>query len=148
IQGVSVGKALKYGKKFIELIGKYVEENDIDKPDDFVMKSVINKSGLKVFIIQNIDKKIPLETIAKNKGLTTDNLLDEMETIVASGTKLNIDYCLVEELDDDAQDEIIDYFKGCETSSLKAAQEELADSDYSTEQLKLMRIKFLSEYGN
>jgi len=148
IQGVSVGKAMKYGKKFIELIAKYVEENDIDKPDDFVMKSVVNKSGLKVFIIQNIDKKIPLDTIAKNKGLSTENLLDEMETIVASGTRLNIDYCLDEELDDDAQDEIIDYFKGCETSSLKIAREELADGDYSTEQLKLMRIKFLSEYGN
>ncbi|TAN12070.1 MAG: DNA helicase RecQ [Chitinophagaceae bacterium] len=148
IQGVSAGKAMKYGKKFIELIGKYVEENDIDKPDDFVMKSVVNKSGLKVFIIQNIDKKIPLETIAKNKGLSTDDLLDEMETIVASGTRLNVNYCLDEELDDDAQDEIIDYFKGCETSSLKAAREELADGDYSTEQLKLMRIKFLSEYGN
>lgn len=148
IQGVSPGKAIKYGKKFIELISRYVEENDIDKPDDFIMKSVVNKSGIKVFIIQNIDKKVPLETIAKNKGLTTDDLLDAMETIVASGTKLNIGYCIDEELDDDAQDEIIDYFKGCETSSLKVAQEELTDGDYSTEQLKLMRIKFLSEYGN
>jgi ATP-dependent DNA helicase RecQ len=148
IQGVSKGKALKYGRKFIELIARYVEENDIDKPDDFVMKSVVNKSGLKVFIIQNIDKKIPLETIAKNKGLTTEDLLDAMETIVASGTRLNINYCIDEELDDDAQDEIIDYFKGCETSSLKAAQEELSEGDYSTEQLKLMRIKFLSEFGN
>jgi ATP-dependent DNA helicase RecQ len=148
IQGVSKGKALKYGRKFIELIARYVEENEIDKPDDFVMKSVVNKSGLKVFIIQNIDKKIPLETIAKNKGLTTEDLLDAMETIVASGTRLNINYCIDEELDDDAQDEIIDYFKGCETSSLKAAQEELSEGDYSTEQLKLMRIKFLSEFGN
>lgn len=148
IQGVSKGKALKYGKKFIELIARYVEENDIDKPDDFIMKSVVNKSGLKVFIIQNIDKKIPLETIAKNKGLTTEDLLDAMETIVASGTRLNINYCIDEELDDDAQDEIIDYFKGCQTSSLKAAQEELSEGDYSTEQLKLMRIKFLSEFGN
>jgi ATP-dependent DNA helicase RecQ len=148
IQGVSVGKAMKYGKKFINLIAKYVEENEIDKPDDFIMKSVVNKSGLKVFIIQNIDKKIPLETIAKNKGLTTEDLLDEMETIVASGTRLNINYCLDEELDDNAQDEILDYFKGCETSSLKIAREELAEGDYSTEQLKLMRIKFLSEYGN
>jgi ATP-dependent DNA helicase RecQ len=148
IQGVSKGKALKYGKKFIELIARYVEENDIDKPDDFIMKSVVNKSGLKVFIIQNIDKKIPLETIAKNKGLTTEDLLDAMETIVASGTRLNINYCIDEELDDDAQDEIIDYFKGCETSSLKAAQDELSEGDYSTEQLKLMRIKFLSEFGN
>src|SRR5690606_7215785 len=84
IQGVSKGKALKFGRKFIDLIAKYVEENDITKPDDFVMKSVVNKSGMKVFIIQNIDKKIPLETIAKNKDLTLPNLLNEMETIVAS----------------------------------------------------------------
>ncbi len=148
IQGVSKGKAIRYGKKFMDLIAKYVEENDIEKPDDFVMKSVVNKSGLKVFIIQNIDKKIPLETIAKNKGLSTQQLLDEMETIVASGTRLNLGYCIDEELDDDAQEEIIDYFKSCETSSLQIARETLSDGDYSTDLLKLMRIKFLSEYGN
>ncbi|MBV7528707.1 DNA helicase RecQ [Chitinophaga sp. sic0106] len=148
IQGVSKGKAMRYGKKFVDVIAKYVEENDITKPDDFVMKSVVNKSGLKVFIIQNIDKKIPLETIAKNKELTIPKLLDEMETIVASGTKLNVDYCLDEELDDYAQDEIMEYFKGCETSSLALAREELIENDYTLEQLKLMRIKFLVEYGN
>lgn len=148
IQGVSKGKAIRYGKQFVEVISKYVEENDIVKPDDFVMKSVVNKSGLKVFIIQNIDKKMPLETIAKNKELTIAQLLDEMETIVASGTKLNLDYCIDEELDDYAQDEIIEYFKGCETSSLALAREELIESDYTIEQLKLMRIKFLVEYGN
>jgi len=130
------------------VITKYVEENNITKPDDFVMKSVVNKSGMKVFIIQNIDKKIPLETIAKNKELSLSQLLDEMETIVASGTKLNIDYCLDEELDDYAQDEIMEYFKGCETSSLALAREELIENDYSLEQLKLMRIKFLVVYGN
>ncbi|RAJ85497.1 ATP-dependent DNA helicase RecQ [Chitinophaga dinghuensis] len=148
IQGVSKGKAIRYGKQFVDVIAKFVEENDITKPDDFVMKSVVNKSGLKVFIIQNIDKKIPLETIAKNKELTIAKLLDEMETIVASGTKLNVDYCLDEELDDYAQDEIMEYFKGCETSSLALAREELIDSDYTLEQLKLMRIKFLVVYGN
>ncbi len=148
IQGVSKGKALRYGKQFISLIDKYVEENDIDKPEDFIIKSVVNKSGLKVFIIQNIDKRIPLETIARNKGISMPELLDEMESIVTSGTRLNLDYCIDEELDDEAQDEIIDYFKGCETSSLKAAEEELEDGDYTTEQLKLMRIKFISEYGN
>jgi ATP-dependent DNA helicase RecQ len=148
IQGVSKGKAIRYGKQFVELISKYVQENDIVKPDDFVMKSVVNKSGLKVFIIQNIDKKMPLETIAKNKELSIAQLLDEMETIVASGTKLNLDYCIDEELDDYAQDEIIEYFKGCETSSLALAREELIESDYTIEQLKLMRIKFLVEYGN
>ncbi|WP_343667369.1 DNA helicase RecQ [Chitinophaga sp.] len=148
IQGVSKGKAVRYGKQFVDVISKYVEENDIVKPDDFVMKSVVNKSGLKVFIIQNIDKKMPLETIARNKELTIPQLLDEMETIVASGTKLNLDYCIDEELDDYAQDEIMDYFKGCETSSLALAREELIDSDYTLEQLKLMRIKFLVVYGN
>ena len=148
IQGVSKGKALRYGKKFIEVIAKYVEENDIEKPEDFVLKSVVNKSGMKVFIIQNIDKKIPLETIARNKDLSIPDLLDEMESIVASGTRLNLDYCIDEELDDEAQEEIIDYFKGCETSSLKTAQEELPDGNYTMDQLKLMRIKFLSEYGN
>jgi ATP-dependent DNA helicase RecQ len=148
IQGVSKGKAIRYGKKFVDLISKYVDENDIQKPDDFVMKSVVNKSGLKVFIIQNIDKKMSLETIAKNKDLTMPRLLDEMETIVGSGTRLNVDYCLDEELDDYAQEEIIDYFKSCETSSLQVAKDELVDSNYTLEQLKLMRIKFLSEYGN
>jgi ATP-dependent DNA helicase RecQ len=148
IQGVSKGKAIRYGKQFVDLIAKYVQENDIVKPDDFVMKSVVNKSGLKVFIIQNIDKKMPLETIAQNKELSMAELLDAMETIVASGTKLNLDYCIDEELDDYAQDEIIEYFKGCETSSLALAREELIESDYTIEQLKLMRIKFLVEYGN
>ncbi len=148
IQGVSKGKAIRYGKQFIDVIAKYVEENNITKPDDFVMKSVVNKSGMKVFIIQNIDKKIPLETIAKSKELTISQLLDEMETIVASGTKLNLDYCLDEELDDYAQDEIMEYFKGCETSSLALAREELIENDYTLEQLKLVRIKFLVEYGN
>lgn len=148
ISGVSKGKALRYGKKFVDVIAKFVEENDIVKPDDFVMKSVVNKSGLKVFIIQNIDKKMPLETIAKNKELSIPQLLDEMETIVASGTKLNLDYCIDEELDEYALDEIIEYFKGCETSSLQIAKEELSEGNYTLEQLKLVRIKFLVEYGN
>jgi ATP-dependent DNA helicase RecQ len=147
-QGVSVGKALKYGKPFVELIAKYVEEHDIEKPDDFVMKSVANKSSNKIFIIQNVDKKIPLETIAKTKDLRIDDLLEEMETIVASGTKLNLSYAIDDMLDEDEQDEIIDYFRSCETSSLDVAKEELADGGYDWEQLKIMRIKFLSEYGN
>ena len=147
-QGVSKGKALRYGKPFIELIDRYVEENNIEKPDDFVMKSVVNKSGNKVHIIQQVDKKIPLEMIAKNKDLRLDNLLEEMETIAASGTKLNLDYAIDQMLDEYEQQEIIDYFKGCETSSLQIAQEELADGNYNWEQLKIMRIKFLSVYGN
>ena len=147
-QGVSKGKAIRYGKPFIDLIAKYVEDNNIERPDDFVMKSVVNKSGNKVFIIQNIDKKIPLETIAKNKGMKMDELLEEMETIAGSGTKLNLDYALSQLLDEYDQEEIIEYFKGCETSSLQVALEELSEHNFSWEQLKLMRIKFLGQYGN
>lgn len=147
-QGVSKGKAIKYGRPFVDLIAKYVEENDIEKPDDFVMKSVANKANNKIYIIQNVDKKIPLETIAKNKNLRLDELLEEMETIAASGTKLNLDYAIDEWLDAYDQEEIIDYFKNCETSSLQIAQEELSENNYNWEQLKIMRIKFLSVYGN
>src|SRR6186713_1122206 len=147
-QGVSKGKAIRYGKPFIDLISKYVKEHSIEKPDDFVMKSVVNKSGNKVHIIQQVDKKIPLEMIAKNKDLRLDNLLEEMETIAASGTKLNLDYAIDQMLDEYEQAEIIEYFKGCDTSSLQIAQEELADGNYNWEQLKIMRIKFLSVFGN
>jgi ATP-dependent DNA helicase RecQ len=148
IQGVSKGKAIRYGKKFVDLIAKYVEENDIVKPDDFVMKSVVNKSGMKVFIIQNIDKKIPLETIARNKGLTIPDLLLEMETIVASGTRLNLDYCLEQELDENEQEDIFDYFKTSHDDNMESAFEEFRDRDVSIELLKMMRIKFMSEYAN
>jgi ATP-dependent DNA helicase RecQ len=148
ISGVSKGKAIRYGKPFLDIITTYVEENDITKPDDFVMKSVLNRNNNKIFIIQNVDKKIPLETIAKTKDLRLDELLEEMETIVASGTKLNLNYAIQEWVDEYDQEEIIDYFKNCETSSLQVAQEELADSNFNWEQLKLMRIKFLCEYGN
>ncbi len=147
-QGVSMGKAIRYGKPFLEVIADYVEENNIEKPDDFVMKSVVNKSGNKVHIIQQVDKKIPLEMIAKNKELKLDKLLEEMETIAASGTKLNLDYAIDQMLDEYEQEEIIEYFKSCETSSLEIAQQELNDSNYNWEQLKIMRIKFLSVYGN
>jgi len=147
-QGVSKGKALKYGKPFVDMIAAYVEEHDIVKPDEFVMKSVANKANNKIYIIQNVDKKIPLETIAKNKGLKLDELLEEMETIAASGTKLNLDYAIDEWLDDYDQEDIIDYFKSCETASLEVAQQELSENDYSWEQLKIMRIKFLSVFGN
>jgi ATP-dependent DNA helicase RecQ len=147
-QGVSKGKAIKYGKPFVEMIAKYVEENEIEKPDDFIMKSVANKSSNKIFIIQNVDKKISLETIAKTKGLTLYELLEEMETIAASGTKLNLDYAIDDWLDEEDQEEILEYFKGCETSSLDVAIKELAEFDYNWEQLKIMRIKFLSVFGN
>lgn len=146
-QGVSKGKAMRYGKPFVDLIKQYVEDNNIERPDDFVMKSVVNKSGIKVFIIQNIDKKMPLETIAKNKDMKLDELLEEMETIAASGTKLNLNYAIEQMLDEYDQEEIIEYFKSCETSSLQVALDELAEHNFTWEQLKIMRIKFLSEYG-
>jgi ATP-dependent DNA helicase RecQ len=145
---VSKGKAMRYGRPFLEMIKQYVEENDVIRPDDFVMKSVVNRNNNKIFIIQNVDKKIPLETIAKNKDLQIHELLEEMETIVASGTKLNLNYAINDMVDEYEQEEIIDYFKSCETSSLQVAQEELADSNFNWEQLKLMRIKFLCEFGN
>jgi ATP-dependent DNA helicase RecQ len=146
-QGVSKGKAEKFGRPFVKLIAQYVEDNNIERPDDFVMKSVVNKSTSKVYIIQNTDKKVTLETIAKNKGWRMDEMLEEMETIAASGTKLNLDYAIDEMLDEDDQDEIIEYFKTCESSSLQKAQEELSEYNFTWEQLKIMRIKFLSEYG-
>jgi ATP-dependent DNA helicase RecQ len=147
ISGVSKGKAIRYGQRFVELISGYVEENEIIKPDDFVMRSVVNKSGDKVFIIQQVDKKVSLDTIAKNRDMKMEQLLEAMETIVASGTKLNLNYAIDQMVDEDHQDEIIDYFKSCETSSLDVAREELSDLDLEWEQLKIMRIKFLSEYG-
>jgi ATP-dependent DNA helicase RecQ len=146
-QGVSKGKAIRYGKPFIELVARYVAENNIVRPDDFVMKSVVNKSGNKVYVIQQTDKKIPLEVIAKNKGWRMDEMLEEMETIAASGTKLNLDYAIAEMLDENEQEEILEYFKGCETSSLQVALEELSEHDFTWEQLKIMRIKFLAQYG-
>jgi ATP-dependent DNA helicase RecQ len=148
ISGVSKGKSLRYGKPFLDIITRYVEENDIVRPDDFVMKSVVNRNNNKIFIIQNVDKKMALETIAKNKELKIEELLEEMETIVASGTKLNLNYAIDEMVDEYEQEEIMDYFKSCETSSLQVAQEEMAESNFNWEQLKLMRIKFLCEYGN
>lgn len=147
-QGVSKGKSIRYGKPFIELIAKYAEEHDVVRPDDFVMKTVANKSINKVYIIQQVDKKIPLETIAKNKDMRLDALLEDMETIAASGTRLNLDYAIDEMLDEYEQEDIIEYFKGCETSSLQIAQEEMAEANFTWEQLKIMRIKFLSVYGN
>ncbi len=148
IQGVSKGKALKFGRKFVELIAKYVEENDIERPDDFVMKNVANKGALKVYIIQNIDKKIPLEAIARNKDITVAELMTAMEGIVASGTKLNLGYCIDEELDEREQEDIFDFFRNSTDDDLELVYEEFKDSDVSIEQLQLMRIKFLSEYGN
>lgn len=147
ISGVSKGKAIRYGQRFVDLIAKYVEENDVVKPDDFVMRSVVNKSGDKVFIIQQVDKKVSLDTIAKNRDMKLDDLLEAMETIVASGTKLNLDYAIDQMVDEDHQEEILEYFKSCETSSLEVARDELSEFSLELDQLKIMRIKFLSVYG-
>lgn len=148
ISGVGAGKAKKFGKPFVELITKYVEDNEIDRPQDLIVKSIVNKSGLKVYIIQNVDRKLPLEDIAKAKGLKINKLLDEMYSIVSSGTKLNIDYYIDDQIDEDRQEDIIDYFKEAPTDSIEDALEEFSDEDISEEEMKLMRIKFISEYGN
>ncbi|MBD98465.1 MAG: ATP-dependent DNA helicase RecQ, partial [Verrucomicrobia bacterium] len=147
ITGVGQGKAQKFGQAFIEAIKDYVEENEIERPDDFVVKSVVNKSGLKVFIIQSIDRKLSLEDIAAAKGKKVDDILEEIEHIVASGTRVNLDYCLGELLDEEYQEEIIDYFKETEVDSIEDAVEEF-DGVYSEEELRMMRIKFLSIMGN
>lgn len=147
IQGVGQGKATRYGKDFIELIARYVEDNDIDRPTDLVMKSIVNKSGLKVQMIQNIDKKLPLDDIAKAQSKTFDEILDEIEGIVQSGTRVNINYYIDGILDADNQEEIFDYFKDAESDSITDAYHEF-DGDYTEEELRLMRIKFFSEMGN
>ena len=147
-QGVGDGKARKYGKEFIELIGKYVQENDIDRPDDFVVKSTVNKSANKVFIIQSIDRKLPLEDIAEAKGLEMDELIDEIEAIVYSGTKLDINYYIAENLDDDTVEDIYGYFRNeAESDSIAEAMEELG-TDYDERDVRLVRIKFLCEVAN
>ncbi|MDL2227313.1 DNA helicase RecQ [Bacteroidales bacterium OttesenSCG-928-K03] len=148
ITGVGQGKAAKYGKPFLDLIKVYVEENDIIRPNDMVVKSVINKSGLKVYIIQSIDRKLSLDDIAYTKGIELDELLTEMESIVASGTKLNIDYYINENIDLEHQEEIIDYFSEAHTDSIQDALVELGENEYTEEEIRLMRLKYISEVGN
>ncbi|WP_423149525.1 DNA helicase RecQ [Rubrolithibacter danxiaensis] len=148
IHGVGSGKALKFGAPFVELISKYVEENEIDRPVDLIIKSAANKSALKVSIIQNIDRHIALEDIASSKGISYEDILREVESIVNSGTKLNLNYYIDEMIDEDRQDEVFDYFRSAEIDSIETALKELGDDDYTREELQLMRIKFLSELGN
>ena len=147
IYGVGEGKARKFGKSFIDLIGKYVEENDVFKPDDLVVKSTGVNSGLKLYIIQNTDRKIPLEDIAKSKGLEFNELIEEMQRIVYSGTKINIDYCIDELLDEDQQEEVFEYFMESESDRIQDAMDEFS-GDYDDEELRLMRIKFISQVAN
>ena len=147
-QGVGEGKARKFGKEFIQLIARYVEENEITRPDDFVMKSMVNKSVNKVFIIQSVDRKLPLEDIADAKSMTMEELLDEIEAIVFSGTKLNIDYYIDQTLDEDIVEDIYAYFhEDAESDSLEAAMNELGE-DYDELEVRLVRIKFLCEVAN
>ncbi len=148
ISGVGAGKALKFGKPFTDLIQKYVEDNDIDRPIDMVIKSAANKSALKVFIIQNIDRHLNLDDIAASKGLTYEEILKEVETIVNSGTKLNLNYYIDEVIDEDKQEEVFDYFRTAEADSIDEALAELGSDDYTREEVQLMRIKFMSELGN
>jgi ATP-dependent DNA helicase RecQ len=147
IHGVGEGKAKKYGKEFVNLINRYVEDNDITRPDDLVVKSTGTNSVNKLYIIQNIDRKLSLDDIAKAKGLTMDALIKEMEQIVYSGTKLNIKYWIDDLLDDDQQDEIHEYFMESESDNIEGALKEF-DGDYDLDELRFMRIKFISEVAN
>lgn len=147
IQGVSKGKADRYGKPFVSMISKYVEDNEIEKPMEIVVKSVANKSANKIYIIQNIDKKIPLDTIASSKGMSFMDLLDELEAIVNSGTKVNIKYYLNDIMDEDKFLDAMDYFRNSHSDSIDDAQNELG-SDYAESELRLLHLTFVSEMGN
>ncbi len=148
ITGVGAGKAAKYGKPFIDLIEKYVEENEIERPQDFVIKSVVNKSGLKVYIIQNVDRKISLDDMADAKNMKLGDIINEIETIVASGTKLDLNYYINEMIDPDRQREVFDFFRTADTDSAETALVELGENDYTIDEIRLMRVKFMSELGN
>ena len=148
IQGVGEGKAKRYGKEFVELIKSYVEENEIERPQDMVVKSVANKSKIKVGIIQSIDRKLSLDDIADSIGISLKDLITEIETIVNSGTKINIDYYLDEILDEDRQEEIFEYFREAKNDSIEDALKELGEDEYTENDVRLMRILFLSELGN
>ena len=148
ITGVGSGKAVKFGKPFVDLIAKYVEENEIERPMDLIVKSIVNKSVLKVYIIQNIDRKISLNDMCKAKGVKMSDLLNEIESIVASGTRIDLSYYINEVIDIERQREVFDYFKTAETDSAIDALKALGENDYSIEDIRLMRIKFMSELGN
>ena len=147
VHGVGEGKARKFGKEFISLISKYVEDNDVVRPDDLIVKSTGVNSGLKLYIIQNTDRKLPLIDIAKSKGLEMDQLIKEMEVIIFSGTKLNIDYSLDDLLDEEQQEDIYEYFMEAESDNIQEALDEF-DGEYDEEELRLMRIKFINEVAN
>jgi ATP-dependent DNA helicase RecQ len=148
VNGVGMGKVTKFGKEFLEVIQKYTEDNDIETASDVVVKSSVNKSKIKIFIIQQIDRKVDLVEIAESKNLSFEELLTEIENICYSGTKLNLDYYIDEALDENKQQQIYDYFLSAETDSMEVALSDDNNADFSEEELRLMRIKFLSEYAN
>lgn len=148
VSGVSIGKANRYAKPFLTLIAQYVEENEIERPTDFVVKQVANKSKVKISIIQGIDRKIPLDDIASSNGMTMEELLDELDAIVASGTKLNIDYYLEERIDEYCREDIYEYFMASNDDDVKKAYNDLKEDDITIEEIQLMRIKFMSEVAN
>ncbi|HRF37195.1 MAG TPA: HRDC domain-containing protein, partial [Saprospiraceae bacterium] len=148
VSGVSIGKATRYGKAFVELIRKYVEENEIERPSEVVVKQMANKSKAKVNIIQNIDRKISLDDVARATGLNMDELMDELDAIVESGTKVNIDYYLEDALDEAVREDIYDYFMQSDTDDIKAAYKDLREDEVTMEEIRLVRIKFLSEMAN
>ncbi len=147
IQGVGEGKAKKYGQPFLNLIKRYVEDNDITPPQELTVKSTLDKSELKVFIIGNIDNKIDLEDIARAKNIDMDELLTQIEHIVNSGTKINIDYYIQDTINEDTQEEIMEYLRESEEDSVEKAWRDLGENDYDLEDIRLMRIKLLSQ-GN
>ena len=147
INGVGEGKAKRYGQKFVDTIKIYVNENNITRPDDLVVKSTGVNSGLKLYLIQNIDRKLPFEDIANGKGMEIKDLIEEMETIVFSGTKLNINYYLEEIFDEDQLNELYEYFIESDSDSIKLAEEEFK-GEYDEEELRLYRLKFMSEIAN
>jgi ATP-dependent DNA helicase RecQ len=147
VHGVGEGKAKKFGKDFVKFIADYVEENDILRPDDLIVKSTGVNSGLKLYIIQNTDRKLPLEDIADSKGLAMNELIKEMEAIIYSGTKLNIDYALDDLLDEDQQEEIYDYYMTAKSDKIQEALDEF-EGEFDEDELRLMRIKFINEVGN
>jgi len=148
IGGVGMGKVQKFGKPFLDLISKYVEDNEIETAADVVVKSAVNKSKIKIYIIQQIDKKMDLEEIAASKDITMTELIEEIEHICYSGTKLNLNYYIDGMMDEEKQEEITDYFMHATTDNIAVALKELGTDDFTEEDIRLMRIKFLSEYAN
>ena len=147
IPGVGTGKAKRYGQEFINLIKTYVDDNEIERPEDLRVRTIANKSKVKIAIVQAIDRKIDLDEIASANGLDFDQLLDEIESIVNAGTRININYYLNEIMDTDDQNDVFEYFRSSVTDDLQEAFKELGD-DFSESEIRLMRIKFLSDLGN